>query len=354
MPTYGTSGAPAQDTINLDSLLSLSLFNYNKTLVDQIMSSNAFWNEMKPKWKGKKGGVALKQNLRYAVSSPTTYSGYDEVRILPSDNITQSTWDWRQAADSVTISKEEEVKNVDGLDDLLQSKIESVQDGFTDFFNAKQLRGNLDNDSGSTLKTPYTDTSNGSTFIDPLLKLIQYDPTASESIGGINQSTYTWWRNRTMEMSATTAVNFLMEMDRMHNTTSIGNGGKAANLILVDQTTFELWRSAYYRQYRATADSDNNYPFPNIKFNNARVVWDEKVPDAYSGTLATTTYGSAIFVNTEFLNGYYINDQNFVSTPFVRPHNQNAKTSLVLWMGTIAMSNRRKHGVVGKIPRTLS
>lgn len=354
MATYGTSGAPNSDTINLDSLLSLSLFNYNKTLQDQIMSSNAYWHEMKPKWKAKKGGIAVKQNLRYAVSKPTTFSGYDEIRILPSDNITQSTWDWRQAADSVTISKEEEVKNVDGLDDLLQTKVESVQDGFTEFFNAKLLRGALDEDSTSDLKTAYTDATNGSSFVDPLFKMIQYDPTASETIGGINQSTYTWWRNRTMEMTATTAVNFFLEMDRMHNTTSIGSGGKAAPLILVDQTTFELWRSAYYRQYRASADSDNNYPFPNIKFNNAKVVWDEKVPDVYSGTLSTATYGTAVFINPEFLNGYYISDQHFVSTPFQRPHNQNAKTSLVLWMGAVAMSNRRKHGVVGKIPRTLS
>lgn len=355
MPTYGTSGAPAQDTINLDALLSLSLFNYNKTLVDQVMGSNAVWMELKGKVKTKSGGVAVKQNLRYAISTPSTYSGYDEITILPSDGITQATWDWRQCADSVTISGEEEYKNKDGLDDLLQAKIEQVQDGFTEFFNEKLLQGDYANTPSSTgLKTPLTNGSNGSVFVDPLFKLIQYDPTASETIGGINQSTYTWWRNRTLEMTATTAQTFLMEMDSMYNTCSIGAGGTAPDIIMVDQTTFELWRSVYYRVFQATADSDNNYPFPNIKFNQARVIWDEKMPNIYSGNTTTSTYGTALFMNTRMFQMYNVAGKNFVNTPFVRPHNQDAKTSLVLWAGTIGLSNRKKQGVVGKIPRTLS
>ena len=41
MATIGGT-APAQNTINYDSLLSTTLFNYRKTMVDNIFKSNAF------------------------------------------------------------------------------------------------------------------------------------------------------------------------------------------------------------------------------------------------------------------------------------------------------------------------
>jgi hypothetical protein len=351
--TFGTSGAPSQDTINLDALLSTSLFNYNSTLVDQILSTNALYHELKPRMKSKSGGIAVKIPLRYALNQPTTYAGYDEIRILPTDGITQSTWEWRQAANAVTISYEEEFKNENGLTDLLEAKIQQAEDGFMEFFNDKLMQGNLNDNPASTVKTPFTNTDNGSVFLDPVMKLVDYTPSSSTEIGSINQSTSTWWRNKTLTMTATTEKAFLLQMDQMYNNCGKGSGGEP-DMIQVDQTTYELWRSAYYTVYRRTADSDNNYPFMNFKFNKARVVWEEKMPDIESAALATTTYGTAIFWNTKFLHMYYIGSRNFVNTPFVRPHNQDAKTSLILWAGTVGLSRRNKHGIVGKIPRTLS
>jgi hypothetical protein len=75
----------------LDALLSLSLMNYNKTLVDNVSNAHPFWEKLKNKFKGKNGGVAVKQNLRYANKQGTTFAGYDEITITPTDGITQST-----------------------------------------------------------------------------------------------------------------------------------------------------------------------------------------------------------------------------------------------------------------------
>lgn len=352
--TFGQSGAPAQDTINLDALLSMSLMNYNKTLINQISSSNAFWNETKGRWKGKDGGIACKQNLLYAVSEGTTYGGYDEIQMSPTDGITQATWEWRQYANSVIISGEEEYKNNNGLDDLLEAKIQQVELGSQEFFSKYILQGNKANLSSASIATPYTNTGNGTTFVDPLAKLVAFDPTTSTEIGGINQSTYSWWRNRTLTMTATTEKLFMQQMDNMYNTCSVGEAGGEPDTILVDQTTYEMWRSAYYTYYRRTADSDNNYPFANFKFNKARVMWDERVPDVYTDALATTTYGTAYFLNMKFFQPYYVNGRNFANQPFQKPYNQDAKSSIILWAGTLGVAQRRKQGVVGKIPRTLA
>jgi len=42
MATIGASGAPSQHTINYDALLSTTLFNYRKTLFDNIFKDSAF------------------------------------------------------------------------------------------------------------------------------------------------------------------------------------------------------------------------------------------------------------------------------------------------------------------------
>ncbi len=353
MSTFGTSGAPASDTIYLDALLSTSLFNYNKTLVDNVSSAHPVLDKIKSKMEGKDGGLAYKQNLLYALSEGDTYGGYDEITIMPTDGITQSTWEWAQYANSVVISGEDEIKNKNGLDDLLEAKIQQVEMGAQEFFAKYISQGNLANNSGSTLKVPYTNTRNGSTFMDPLPKLIDFTPTVSNTVGGLDQSSYSWWQNRTLTMTATTGRDFMSQMDNMFNTCSLGVGGKP-DIIWVDQITAEVWRSAYYLLYNRVADSMNDYPFPNFKFNDVPVVWDEKVPDVYTGTTSTATYGSAYFINSKFLKPFYINGRNFKNEPFQKPHNQDAKSSLILWMGTMSLSNRKKQGVVGKIPRTLA
>lgn len=352
--TFGMAGSPNQDTVNLDALMSLSLFNYNAELVDQVSSANAFYYEIKNQMQSKSGGIAVKMNLMYALGNVDTYDGYDEITLTPTDGITQSTWEWRQLAATVMISGKEEIQNENGLDDLLEAKIMQAEMGIKEFWGKRFLQGSYGTTGGS-LTTAYTNTQNGSAFVEPLGKLVAFDPTTSTEVGGINQSTYTWWRNRTLTSAATTEKGFLLEMDNLYNTCSKGYSGGAPNLILVDQKTYELWRSAYYTVYRRTADSDNNYPFANFKFNNARVVWDEWVPDVYSGTdTPSTGYGSVYMLNTKFFKPYYIGSRNFTNTPFVKPYNQDVKTCLILWMGTIGCSQRRKQGVAGKIARSLS
>ena len=45
---------------------------------------------------------------------------------------------------------------------------------------------------------------------------------------------------------------------------------------------------------------------------------------------------------------------NFTPTPFTKPENQDAKVAHILWLGAVAVSNRRKQGVVGGIDTTIA
>lgn len=352
--TYGPSGQPAASTYNYDALVATSVANYRKTLQDQVSTSNSFFKSIT--WKSEDGGLYVAEDLMYDLTPVDSYEGYDELPLTPTNGITQAQWQWAQAATPISISEKERKQNKQRIVNLLTSKLMQAEIAMKEFWPKAFLRGALANSSGSYLYTAYTSLINGSTFVDPLPKLVYYESGStwpSLSIGGIDQNTYSWWRNQSKASSATTTDGFMSEILNMYNNCSKGPGG-APDLILCDQTTWELVHKSYRAYFQNTAREDGNFPFPNIKFFNSRIVWDEFVPDVANNSTDTSTKGTMYFLNTKFFNCAYESETNFVPTEFQRPTNQDAKYKHILWMGTVTMSNRRKQGVLGNIARTLT
>lgn len=358
--TYGPAGTPNQLTVNLDAVFATSLANYQRTLVDNISKSNAFFYELTKRklWKGIDGGAHIDIPLMYALATPDSYSGYDALSTQPTDGITQAIFDWAQAAVPVSISGLEEIRNRQKIVSLIESKIVQSEMGIKEWFTKAFLQGSLLS-GGASLSTPYVSPNNGSSFINPLFLLVNYDTTptgdqadAAVTVGGIANSN-TWWRNWCINSAATTYTGLLLEFDKMYDLCSRGPGGPP-KLIWVDETTKRLINAAYYINYRSNLAVDGNYPFDNLMFRGAHIVSDEFMPDV-EGTLTNTdTKGTAVFIHPDFLQIKYDNQTNFVSGSFKVPINQDARTKQILWAGQSCVSNRRKHGVIGDIARTLT
>jgi hypothetical protein len=96
--------------------------------------------------------------------------------------------------------------------------------------------------------------------------------------------------------------------------------------------------------------------FDTIKLRGATVIWDEKVPDIFTGTAAGVSGfdGTAFFINTNFYEVSYDSETNIITTPFVEPENQTAKTAKILFMGNSCITNLRKQGVCYNILQTIS
>lgn len=360
MSTYGTSG-PSQNTINYDSILGTSLFNYRRTLTDNISKSNPYFYKIQEngQYEDEDGGVAIQVPLLYGLAAADTYSGFDTLNTDPTDGITDAFFDWSQVAVPISISRKEERQNAAAhrMIKLMEAKMKQAETGIQEFMGKQLLQGNAIN--GGNIYDPYVSPRNGSYGIDPISKLIANDPTSASiqpTVGNINQSTAanSWWRNQVTQSSLTTsskASAFFLEADNIYNNCAKGPGGPP-DLILCDQRTWQIWRAAYFVKYRTEADSNANYPFPNFKFNKATVMWDEFVPDVYSNS-TTVTYGTAFFINTKNCKIVYDTESNFINTPFVKPANQDAKVAHILWMGATVINNRRKLGVWDKLPSTL-
>lgn len=368
--TFGNSSAPSQVTTNLDSLFGLSLAAYRKTLIDNIGATNAFFFEIirKELYEAQDGGTYIQTPLMYALQTADSYDGYDELSTVPVDGITDSIFQWTQCAAAVAYSMKEVKQNKQKLVDLVDSRIKQAEMGLQEFF-AQSLMWGSANQAGGSLRTPYTSTLNGSTGIEPLWKLIDYTPTTSVTVGNINQNTSSWWRNKTLTSAATTYDGYLLEVDQIFNRSSLGTGGKI-KIVLMDETSYELFVHAIYQKYRYTESKvDEAYPFENVVYKGAHFVMDDKVPDVKNGILptlvagagdpSTLTNGTAAYINPEFFKMIYEEDSNFEmlkddsGKTMFKPVNGDSRVGHVGWMGNLTVSNRRKQGVQGGIARTL-
>jgi hypothetical protein len=354
--TFGSASAPSQITKNFDALFAQSLANYADTMIDNISSSMALLFELKNAgmWQEEDGGTHLVEPLIYENAAFDSYAGYDEMQDSPIDGVTQAIFEWRMGASWITYSREEIRKNAQRLHNLVDTKLQQLENGFKEGMNRSLLAGKgYQTGLGADLKTPFTSAYNGSQFVEPIPSLIDYAPTSARSIGNIAQNTYSWWQNKKKASSATTMTALLLEFDELYDQCSRGPGGEPT-LIMTDETTKRLLNAAYYLKYRTSLARDGNYPFDNLMFRNARVVWDENMPDVATPATTTATKGTAWFINPQFIKMKVDSQSNFSLEDPVKPPRGQYWLRYSLFMGQMTCNNRRKLGVLGNIARTLT
>lgn len=362
--TFGDTAAPNDIAMYFDAVFSQSLKNARGILVDNIGTSNAFFNRLiaSDMYEATDGGTYIEEELMYALSPMESYDGMDELSTAETDGISVAIYEWRQLATPVTYSMRQIIQNKRRILDLVKSKMQQCTMGIQEGFATHFMQGSGD----GAIETPKVNAINGSKSINPIGLLVKFDPTTSTLVGGINQSTSTWWRNRTKTSALTSASNgvaFMAEWLNIYNTCALGTGGPP-DICLADQVTYEIASLALYEKYKNTLGTDNAFPFTNIRlpFGNGKslLVLDEKVCDAYSNTVSTATYGTMYLLNTQFFRLRPIEGRDFEmltnenGKEFTKPHNQDARIGHCAWMGQATINNRRKHGVWGKLPRSLT
>jgi hypothetical protein len=358
--TFGDTAAPSDIAKYFDALFTQSLANSRGLLVDQIGASNAFLHMImkSDSYESADGGTHIEEELMYALSPMESYDGFDELSTAETDGVTAAIYEWRQLATPVTYSMKQIIQNRRKIINLVKTKMTQCSMGIEEGFSSNFMRGGGD----ALIDTPKTNPINGSLSIEPLGKLVKFDPTTSTLIGNINQSTSTWWRNQTKTSASgtNTGSTFIAEWMNIYNTCALGTGG-APDICLADQQTYEIASMSLYQKYRQTS-SDTNFPFTNIRipFGNGQslLVMDDKVPDAFSNLTSTATFGTMYLLNSKFFKIRPIEGRDFEMLEdengkvFTKPANQDARVGHCAWMGQVTVNNRRKHGVWGKIQRS--
>jgi len=366
MATIGDPGAPSQNTIFYDALLSTTLMAYRKTMYDNIFKDSAFlaFLRLSEAVRKQNGGERVATPLMYGKNDTVkVVGGYEVLDTTPQEGMTTAFDEWAEIAGTISISRKEERQNSgEGrLLNLLEAKTKQAEMTMRETLNSGLLLGKV---SGATF---VEETSVGGSFgLVPLgmflRKLNATDPTTN-NIGNISGATNDWWRHHTgyvnnqvvsgqdFKLSVTTHAGLLAALRRMYNFCSRGSGGNP-DVCIMDQISYETYENALDEKVRYTNIKMADMGFDNIKLRGATVIWDEVVPDIYTGTEAVTV-GTAFFLNTMFYNLVIDSETDIVTTPFIEPENQTAKTAKILFMGQAGVSNLRKHGVIGGISQSI-
>jgi hypothetical protein len=341
-------------TVTYSTIAALALDKLSKKIADAISTANAafYFYKKRGNFEGvSSGGRQLRKTVLYNLQTVRPLGAFGTVNVNPVDGHTSVYYDWVQTAVPVSFADLEEFQTSgeESIESIVQAKYQQAKASLDDFFSRALLRGQGDIDTTS-LTTAITSPTDGSTFIDPLFKQAAFDNTSSLTVGGVDQSTNTWWRNQIYDMSSVTTLSaFLAGLRRLHVLCQRGGGGmdRAPDFHIVDDVgTFNIYEKALALTHRNPTYTKGDIPFENLAFKTKPVVGDELVPDVATGS-TTITDGSWFMGNSAFCGFTYDKKKSFKLGPNVRPNNQLVTTALMPVRGTHWTNNRRKLGVAG-------
>ncbi|MGW8179694.1 MAG: hypothetical protein ACWGQW_13180, partial [bacterium] len=111
------------------------------------------------------------------------------------------------------------------------------------------------------------------------------------------------------------------------------------------------YESSMYDKHRYTNDTGGpvSIGYESVRFKGADVIWDEMMPDIETGVTydsASWSKGTMFFINSDFMELVIDSATDFITTPFVRPENQDARVAQILAMMNLTCMNRRKQGII--------
>ena len=317
-------------TPNLSEIITTTLRNRTGKLADNVTDNNALLYRLKQRGKVKpaSGGRTIVQELEYAENSTGMwYSGYETLNVGASDVITAAEFDWKQYAVAVTISGLEQLQNAgtNKIIDLLEARISNAE---TTMMNAIAAGVYADG------------TGSGGKEIGGL-QLLVADSTSSGSVGGIDQATYTWWKNYTRDSSDNSVTLSATTIQSEWNTVyaNLVRGQDRPDLIIVDNTNWLYYLSSLQTIQRISNSSMGEAGFTNLKFMDADVVLD----GGQGGNAPAGTY----FLNTKYIHYRPHSDRNMVPLGGERMNTtQDAIVKLIGWAGNMTLSNAMLQGVL--------
>lgn len=317
---------------NLSEIVTTTLRNRSPQLADNMLKNNALLARMKQKGTAKpaSGGRTLVQPLEYAENGTyQRYSGYEALNIQPSDILTGAEFDWKQAAVAVTWSGLEiRIQNAgkEQIIDLLDSRITNAE---------KTMMNNLSADMYSN------GTASGGKQIGGLQLLVADDPT-SGTVGGIDRSAFTFWRNFAYSGAsdggaAVSATNIQKYMNKVWMGTKRQND--EIDFIVADNNYFEFYWESLQAIQRITSVSEGSAGYDRLKYKGADVVLDGAIGGACPSN-------KMYFLNTSYIYYRPHSQTNMVPLEDVQSINQDANVRLIVWAGNMTLGNAQLQGVL--------
>lgn len=298
--------------LTYDQLSAITSKKFMPKAVDNIFNSNPLLARTRKKsYELIDGGTSIMVPLNYAVPTASGwYSGADTLSINDNDIITAAEYSWKQLYVNISILRSDELKNSGEAQQvsLVKQKMKIAE---------KQMEDLL----GTGIFSNATDANS----IVGLRKIVG----TANTVGGISQTTYTWWAGN---LDATTTTLSMGHLQTQFNLASIGSD--TPSVAVTTRTLFNSYYALLQPQQRFQDTESANGGFSSLMFNGVPVLVDSHCPSS-----------SWFFLNEEYLSLYAHKNEDMRFEPFAKPTNQNLKLAKIYWMGSYGSSNNRMHAL---------
>jgi hypothetical protein len=310
-------------SVNLGQTAATTLRRRESDIADSVTDNIALlaWLKNKGKIKTVTGGRTFTVPIFFAENDTAKFydGGMESFVIAPQEIIDVSEWDRCFQAGFVYFTEQERVSNRGEAQaiDLIEAKIENLKASLANQFSTAMFA------DGSTAK-----------HIEGLQALVADDPTASATVGGIAQNTYTWWRNKYNTSTTASASNIEATMDGLW--LSIVRGTDRPDLIVAGTDMFSYYKNALGANQRftdwRTADTLN---FEGLKYQSSTVLHDPGCSTKRMYMLDTNDIELLVDSGCKWAVGSHREIANAMYE--VVP---------VKWSGALVVRRRESHGVI--------
>jgi hypothetical protein len=294
-----------------------------------------------------------KENLSGAVKGEytTTIQGFqndDEVEYANPANVKRYNYPWKLihagikfsmhecAKDGISIvdtttgkgETEHSKRELTALVNILKDKFEDMMEGTERGFNSMW----------------WGDGTSDSDLVPGLTSFIVNDPTSATVVGGIDQSSNTWWRNRaSLAIDTSTASNQNLVTKLQQEWRQLRRYGGRPNLVLcgsdfIDAMEKELRSKGNYTLEGWTSTKATDASIADINFKGVKFQYDPTLDD-----LSKSKY--CYVLDTRYIKPKVIDGENMKKHFPARPENKYVFYRAMTWMGGLTCNKRNAHGV---------
>lgn len=293
-----------------DQITGITQKKFIPKLTDNVFISSAALKRMKDKsYKKLDGGTSIMVPLEYDdLSSSGWYTGADTLSTSDNETMTSAEYAWKQLYANISITRRDELVNSgdSAKIDLVKSKTKNAEKTMT------QLLA--------------TGIYNAGTTTNAIIGLQAIIGT-SNTIGGISQTTYTWWAGQLD--SSTTAFSIAALQTSFSNATF---NNESPTVGYATKANYNRYYGQLQPQQRFMDSETAKGGFSSLMFNGIPFIADDYCPA-----------NNIIFLNENYIHLCVHKDEDMRFSGFQKPENQNLRLGQVFWMGALGSSNNRMH-----------
>ena len=312
MATTMTSPYAVPTTID-DSILTTSLADYQKRLVDNVYNSNTLLGICNGVKRIIDGGTSIVETvIKEKQDDGGFYLGADVLNNTQGNDTTIVEFRWQNAYEPVQITRDEERSNSGDTHKILSLV------GMKTQLAEKAIGDRLE----QGLSTTVGEANNLNSLVDIV---------GTGTLGTIAGATYTFWQ-ATLTTSGAFATQGLTDMTTATYAVSSSASQDNPTNYITTKTVFQKFEQTRLPLERISNTLTANAGYTNLTFKGRPLTYGNYIDSGY-------LYG----LNTNYLYLAVDSATDMVTTPFISPTNQTVKVAYILWRGNLITNNRRRH-----------